>query len=130
MQTNVNTILSAQRAFHISIHSIMPQPLPLNPYAVGSFHSDAYVSCVNMEAYALGLPPQDRGPSVLVCARFLGYMILHAPPGQGRNNISTEIASCNNNFTRLCEVACKYIDHFVRWCECVVKDPLPNSCTY
>jgi hypothetical protein len=101
----------------------MPQPLPANPYLPGTLYSDAYTECVRMEAWAINRPAPDHGPSVLVCARLLGYMIIHAPIHEGRDNISNEIASCHN-FREIGMVACKYIDHFVRCCECGVKDIL------
>ena len=74
-----------------------------------------------MEAWAINRPAPDRGPSVLVCARLLGYMIMHAPIHEGRDNISNEISSCHN-FQEMVIAACKYIDHFVRCCECGLKD--------
>lgn len=100
------------------------QPLPANPYSPGSLYSDAYIACVQMEAWAIGHHAQAlSGPSVLVCARLLGYMIIHAPTHAGRDNISSEITSCRN-YQEKCTVACTYIDHFVRCCECGITNIL------
>jgi hypothetical protein len=48
-------------------------------------------------------------------------MLIHAPIHEGHNNISNKIASCHN-CQEMGMVACKYIDHFVRCCECGIKD--------
>ena len=97
----------------------MPQPLPANPYPAGSRSSDAYIACLSMEGYAFGITSPARGPSTLLCARLLGYMLLHAPTQIGHNNIANEVSDCRN-FVELGQVACKYIDDFLRCCECVV----------
>jgi hypothetical protein len=104
----------------LSTHT-MAQPLPLNPYVTGSPEFTAYANCANLETNAFNLPVPDHGPTPLVCARLLGYMILHAPTHAGRSSISIEIVSCNNNPGRLLELASFYFDRFVRCCECVVN---------
>jgi len=96
----------------------MSQPLPANPYPASSRSSDAYKACLNMERYGKGFPA--CGPSAPICARLLGYMLLHAPTEIGHNNIANEVFDCHN-FGELCQVACKYINNFLRCCECVVK---------
>src|SRR5882762_9454118 len=107
----------------------MPQPLPANPYNVNTHpreHS-AYATCVEYEARALaGLHPVPSGVSSLVCARLLGYMVLHAPTHIGCENISNEVTSCANT-EQLADMAKLYIQTFLRCCECLFVAYFLNS---
>jgi hypothetical protein len=93
----------------------MPHPLPINPYVAGSEMYKAYRRCLEFEGNDVQAP-WSSGPSSLVCARLLGYMIIHLPTNNGRTNISNEINSCGG-LDNLHELAKLYIDHFLRSCE-------------
>jgi hypothetical protein len=93
---------------------LMPQPLPNNPYATGTPTHQAYATCVTLEA---GRAPADwTGPPTEVCARLLGYMIIHSPTDDGRTNITNEINSCNADGMALHKLAKFYVDHYLRPC--------------
>lgn len=97
----------------------MPQPLPVNPYNINTHirEHNAYATCLAYEASSIaGLHPVPSGVSSLVCARLLGYMILHAPTDVGRGNISNEVMSCPNE-KYLADMAKLYIQIFLRCCE-------------
>src|ERR1700734_3631795 len=97
----------------------MPQPLPVNPYNINTHirEHNAYATCLAYEASSIaGLHPVPSGVSSLVCARLLGYMILHAPTDVGRGNISNEVMSCPNE-KHLADMAKLYIQIFLRCCE-------------
>ncbi|KIJ54918.1 hypothetical protein M422DRAFT_153287 [Sphaerobolus stellatus SS14] len=49
----------------------------------------------------------------LICARFLGYMVIEAPSVEGRLEISTEIIRCTEDH-KFQQLANLYKDHFVR----------------
>jgi hypothetical protein len=84
--------------------------LPPSPYSPATLWDDAYNKCITLESAV--------GPSImtfppLICARFLGYMILKAPTDEGRTNVSTEVRDCVDDAT-LFELARKYISCFLR----------------
>ncbi|THH03489.1 hypothetical protein EW146_g10433 [Bondarzewia mesenterica] len=80
--------------------------LPPNNYAPGPWR-EAYDICLRFERNA-----GDSQPKRLMCARFLGYMVLEAPAVRGRDNFSNEIKSCANE-EALKKLAMLYINHFV-----------------
>ncbi|KAG8932747.1 hypothetical protein FRC03_007550 [Tulasnella sp. 419] len=86
-------------------------PTP-NPYTPGLCH-DAYDVCLDLERRSMNVQPPKSGPSALVCARFLGYMILEAPTDVGRLNFANELMTDSKD-AALCGLAKFYIDHFVR----------------
>ena len=92
------------------------QPLPTNnPYAPGMPVHQAYATCVALET---DFPLANySGPPTPVCARLLGYLIIHAPTQRGHVSITNEINSCNGNKMRLHELALFYVNHFLRFCE-------------
>jgi hypothetical protein len=93
----------------------MPQPLPNNPFPAGTQASQAYTTCLTLEA---GFPQVNwSGPPTVVCARLLGYLIIHAPTVSGRTDVANEINSCNNDEEKLHMLAQFYINHFLRVCE-------------
>lgn len=104
----------------------MPQPLPANPFNTNT-HPDehtAYRTCLHREAAAIAaavIHPVQSGVSPLICARLLGYMIIHAPTDLGRRNISSEITSCRNK-EEFFDLAKLYIQHFLRCCKYLLLD--------
>jgi hypothetical protein len=92
----------------------MPQALPNNPYPAGTPPHQAYATCLALQA---SFPLLNwESPSTQVCARLLGYMIIHSPTDDGRVNIVNEINSCSND-EELHNLAKFYIDNFLRVCE-------------
>jgi hypothetical protein len=94
----------------------MPQPLPPNPYQPGSTYFNAYNICAHFEGLAAVLTLESLTLAPLVCARLLGFMIIHAPSASGRDNITQEIISCCNG-EKFRDLAKYYVDHFLRCCE-------------
>jgi hypothetical protein len=92
------------------------QPLPDNSYPTGSPAHQAYATCKLLEN-SFPLLNQNFGPSTSVCARLLGYLIIHAPTPGGHINITNEINSCNEDGEKLHILAQFYINHFLRVCE-------------
>ena len=93
----------------------MPQPLPNNPFPAGTPARQAYTTCLTLEA---SFPLVNwSGPPTVVCARLLGYLIVHAPTIHGRTDVANEINSCNNDEEKLHVLAQFYINHFLRVCE-------------
>ncbi|KAJ3515777.1 hypothetical protein NLJ89_g1537 [Agrocybe chaxingu] len=93
----------------------MPTPLPPNLYASGTPMHTAYSTCLAFQAQAPQLQvPLAANPTPLVCARLLGYMILHSPTSQGRANICNEIRSCNGNRDMFHDMAKFYVDRYLR----------------
>ena len=91
-----------------------PWPLPGNPFPTGTPAHKAYTTCVTLEnSFPLA---NLSGPSTLVCARLLGYLILHAPTPGGQTCIVNEINSCNND-EKLHGLAQFYVNYFLRVCE-------------
>jgi len=103
----------------------LPSPNPFNPTVLLMEHS-AYQICLDMEARTEIQSILKTGHlTPLVCARFLGYMVLEAPTDAGRLEISTEIVHCTDD-TFLQTLANLYKDHFIR-CFQVFKDPTLSS---
>lgn len=99
----------------------MPQPLPSpNPYDtnegshIAHFHA-AYESCLDLERRHSQVKPCGT-LQVLVCARFLGYMLLEAPTNAGREDFASEILRCMGD-DELQKLAEAYKDHFLRVCK-------------
>ena len=92
----------------------MPVPLPNNPYDAGTPTHQAYETCRTLEAGPT--PANWCGPPTVVCARLLGYIIIHAPTEEGRTNITNEINSCNDDNMTLHRLAKFYVGHFLRPC--------------
>ncbi|KAG8944193.1 hypothetical protein FRC03_002148 [Tulasnella sp. 419] len=86
--------------------------LPLNELPPGIVH-DAYDACLDLQNRAMNVPQFKSDPPVLVCARFLGYVILEAPTTDGQAKFAREVTSCQGDAS-LCKLAKFYIDHFVR----------------
>jgi len=93
----------------------MPQPLPPNPYPPGPWH-DAYNRCLDFETHAPDFPAPRSGPTRLICARLLGYIVLEAPGDKGRDTMSREIMSAANG-AALDTLAKYFLHHFIRCCE-------------
>ncbi|KAJ8597922.1 hypothetical protein M405DRAFT_779057 [Rhizopogon salebrosus TDB-379] len=94
----------------------MPVSLPINPFQVDSTPSNAYDVCLVFESRAS--EASDTGghkPSELVCARLLGYMLIHAPVDTGRDHLAKEILSCTGD-DGLKQLGKFYFDHFIRLC--------------
>ena len=106
----------------------MPQPLPFpNPYDANDefntayFHA-AYESCLDLERRH-GQVKQCGNLQVLVCARFLGHMLLEAPTNAGRRDFASEILRCTGD-DDLQKLAGAYKDHFLRVCEFILHTGL------
>jgi hypothetical protein len=90
-------------------------PLPANEFDSGTVQFSAYARCKSLEEHAHGL--QRDGLSPLVCARILGYMLLHAPTDEGRGKVANEITSYAGD-SELMGLAQSYSNNFIRCCEC------------
>jgi hypothetical protein len=91
--------------------------LPINPFQIDSIPSNAYDVCLMFEVRALEQASDIGGhkPSELVCARLLGYMLIHAPVDTGRDYLAKEIISCTDD-DGLKRLGKFYFDHFIRFC--------------
>jgi hypothetical protein len=94
----------------------MPVNLPINPFQIDSTPSNAYDVCLMIEGRA-SEASDTRGhkPSELVCARLLGYMLIHAPVDTGRDYLAKVILSCTDD-DGLKRLGKFYFDHFIRLC--------------
>ena len=96
----------------------MSTPLPRpNPFDVtNQFASHcAYINCLGLEDRHAAVT-KSGNLTVLICARFLGYMLVEAPSDAGRDNIASEIIRCAND-EALQTLAELYKNHFIRCCE-------------
>lgn len=103
----------------------MPEPLPLpNPYdsTTNSILHPAYNRCLDLEARNEQVK-ETVSLGVLVCARFLGYMLLHAPTDGGREDFGWEIYRCSND-DAMQQLAQIYSDHLLRICK---SEVVPGS---
>ncbi|KAJ8584280.1 hypothetical protein M405DRAFT_747326 [Rhizopogon salebrosus TDB-379] len=91
----------------------MPTPLSPNTYPEGLWR-EGYKICLEFESKAISTPLPSSDPSCLVCARFLGYMILEAPTDHGRDNISRQIIDCVDEDEQV-ELMKFCIGHLVRF---------------
>jgi hypothetical protein len=99
-----------------ALSAFMPVSLPINPFQIDSTPSNAYDVCLMIEGRASGAS-DTRGhkPSELVCARLLGYMLIHAPIDTGRDYLAKEILSCTDD-DGLERLAKFYFNHLIRLC--------------
>ena len=70
-------------------------PLPPNPYVASTqfVFNRAYEKCLSLEGRHDKVL-QSGNMQVLVCARFLGRMILEAPEDEGREDFASEVKRC------------------------------------
>lgn len=96
---------------------IGPTPLKPNPYNLTTQFvlCSAYSKCLNLEPRHEQVQNIVRLP-VLVCARFLGYMLLEAPTDGGREDFAWEIGRCSGD-DAMQEQAQLYSDHLLRICK-------------
>jgi hypothetical protein len=95
----------------------MPVALPCNPFLVGTTPHKAYDICLRFERRVLSL----RQPSPqLVCARILGYMLIHAPVVTGRDYLAQEIIDCADDDT-LGKLGKFYDNNLIRLCEYLLR---------
>jgi len=105
----------------------MAVPLPPNPYYTTTqfIVHGAYERCLSLEVrHDRVLQCSDM--KVLVCARFLGRMILEAPEDEGREYVASEVNRCpdDDELQGLAEV---YTNHLL--CICKSKQCTANcSC--
>ena len=96
----------------------MPEPLPRpNPYdsTTDSVLHSAYNKCLDLEARHEQV--EKMVPlQVLVCARFLRYMLLKAPRDGGREDFAWEIYQCSSD-DAIQGLAQLYSDHLLRICK-------------
>ena len=74
-------------------------PLPPNPYHTTAHFAfnQAYETCLSLEGRHDRVV-QSGVMKVLVCARFLGRMVLEAPQDEGREYFASEVSSrCHND---------------------------------
>ncbi|PPQ93669.1 hypothetical protein CVT25_012728 [Psilocybe cyanescens] len=93
----------------------MPESLPHpNPYNsdTNSILYTAYNKCLDLEARHEQVK-RICFLQVLVCARFLGYMLLQAPTDGGRKSFGWEIHQCSSD-DAIQELAQIYSDHLLR----------------
>lgn len=113
----IPTVLKRQAPGVLPSSLAMPQPLPNNLYVAGMPAHQVYATCLALEA---GIELSNwSGPPTPVCARLLGYMIIHSPTNEGRSNIVTEINSCLDDDVKLHELAKFYVWHYLRCCKCL-----------
>jgi hypothetical protein len=86
--------------------------LPPSPYSPATLWDDAYNKCLTLES---AVAPSTMTFPPLICARFLGYIILKAPTDEGCTNFSTKVHDCVDDVA-LFELAEKYISCFLRCC--------------
>lgn len=89
-------------------------PLPPNPYPETTVWYTAYDICRQFELSTIEQTIPLHGLSELVCARFLGYMVIEAPNDAGREDISKEILSATGD-VGLVDLAKLYIGHFIHF---------------
>ncbi|PPQ69947.1 hypothetical protein CVT25_001991 [Psilocybe cyanescens] len=94
-----------------------PQPLPRpNPYHpdTQSITHSAYTKCLDLETrHNQVAKSADVRLEVLICARFLGYMLLEAPTDNGREDFAWEVFRCTTDI-ELQQLAQIYNDHLLR----------------
>lgn len=88
---------------------LQPQPLPANTYNPSTQASlyHAYEHCLAMEAASEGNA---------IHARCIGYLIRELPPGASAL-VASDLASCNSDFGKVCDLSEFYVDHLFRLCE-------------
>ncbi|KAG8965648.1 hypothetical protein FRC03_000343 [Tulasnella sp. 419] len=86
--------------------ALLPNDFPPGPIR------EAYDTCLDLESRATTVSPPRTGPSVLICARFLGYMIREAPFTSGCKDLAQEVTSYKDDAT-LCSIAKLYIEVLV-----------------
>jgi hypothetical protein len=96
--------------------------IPLPPNLLVTLLSDsalnyAYNRCLTLEAQA---DMHQSKPPPLICARLLGYMLIHAPNNTGRHNVASDVGDCMDD-AKLLELAQLYFFHFVRLCEYLLQ---------
>ncbi|CAA7265221.1 unnamed protein product [Cyclocybe aegerita] len=94
---------------------VTPLPRP-NQYNASSqfIPHTAYNRCLDLEDQHKQVSQHVR-LDVLVCARFLGYMILEAPTDEGRMDVASEIVRCaKTGDIGLQDLAESYKNHFFR----------------
>lgn len=98
--------------------NMMPPPLPPNPYVASTqfVFNRAYEKCLSLEGRHDQVL-QSGNMQVLVCARFLGRMILEAPEDEGREDFASEVKRCvgDEELQSLAEV---YTNHLLCICKC------------
>ncbi|RDB29757.1 hypothetical protein Hypma_013833 [Hypsizygus marmoreus] len=92
-------------------------PLPQAPtsWAPGTSLHHAYIRCLEYEHSASCSRPQKNAWQFthLLAARVLGYLFLHAPTYEGREWLSSQILSCNDD-DALLDLGKEYNDHLIR----------------
>jgi hypothetical protein len=95
----------------------MPVALPRNLFLAGTTPHKAYDICLGFERRASNL----RQPlPQLVCARILGYMLIHTPVVTGRDYLAQEIVDCADD-DALWKLGQFYDNHFIRPCEYLLR---------
>ena len=104
----------------------MATPLPLNSFDLTHQFASrcAYIKCLDLENRHATVA-KSGNLTVLICARFLGYMLVEAPSDAGRQNIASEIIRCPSD-EALQALAELYKNHFMRCCE----SKLAHSCVF
>ena len=74
----------------------------------------AYNRCLDLEDRRTAVNKSGT-LEVLVCARFLGYMLIEAPSATGRIEFATNVVRCVN-YEAIQDLANMYKNHFIRCC--------------
>jgi hypothetical protein len=84
-----------------------------------------------LSAYRVCLAFQEQATekNLIIHARILGYLILHAPTANARHEIVKAIHSCNNDFKVLSKLGQSFIDYYIRPCKFSfsIKEDLRNN---
>jgi hypothetical protein len=81
------------------------ESLGLRPNAIS-----AYNVCIDFESWAA--TDQSR-----ICARVLGYLIIHAPSVAAAHEVVRVIQTCARNFQKLSDLGDTFINYFIRPCK-------------
>jgi len=104
----------------------LPRPNPFSTTEQGPSHT-AYQMCLHLEdRQAIVRQSEETRLSVLVCARFLGYMLVEAITETGRQNVAAEIISSVDD-DQLQNLAETHKNYFILCCKsCILcsHDPL------
>ncbi|KAF8877656.1 hypothetical protein CPB84DRAFT_1794761 [Gymnopilus junonius] len=94
---------------------VQPGPLPRpNPFVTNAIIEKAYDKCLNLEAkHDQVTKALDVRLPILICARFLGYMLIEATTNVGRADFAWETYRCRNA-VELQQLAQLYSDHLLR----------------
>lgn len=97
----------------MSLRTTRPLP-PFNQTGLDVNLSDAYTDCRAAEEISI-----TTGATALntVCARLLGYLLLHPPSATACDAVVRQVRSCEHVYDRLYALGRTYINYFSRLCK-------------